>query len=64
MEQQRYQLVLGKYPVIEIKFNGFSYKVTLEMTTGIYTHFITPFKPDLNPGDLLTLYTEVCNAHP
>lgn len=54
-----YKLVLGHFPVVAIERQGNLYHVTIELPNHIHTRTSLPFKPKLQVGDLLTLYTEV-----
>jgi hypothetical protein len=55
----RHQLILGKFPIIEIKTQPTQFEFVLDMGKGLYIITHAPLTSDLRIGDLLTLYTEV-----
>lgn len=54
-----YKLILGHFRTVEIKPRGDIYDITIELPNNVYARSSLPFKPKLQVGDLLTLYTEV-----
>lgn len=56
-----YKLQLGQYQVLEILPKGDMYLITFAIHT-IHGHSLVPFKPNLKPGDFITLYTEIEHA--
>lgn len=53
--RRRLQLILGKFPIVEISQNHFV--ISIKDKFGL--RVTRPPNCDLRPGDLLTLYTEV-----
>lgn len=57
--RRRYQLNLGKYPVIEVTPKETSISVVIDMQNKMFIRMAAPLNADIRIGDLLTLYTEV-----
>lgn len=57
--RRRYQLNLGKYPVIEVTPNQTNQTVVLDMQNKMFIRMAAPLTADVRVGDLLTIYTEV-----
>ena len=56
----RYQLILGKFPVIKIDKDPFDkLQFVLDVGKKVYMVCTPPPNADVKEGDLLTLYTEV-----
>ena len=58
-DRRRYQLILGKFPVTQIKTALGQYEIVLDMGKDLYIITHAPLTSDIRQGDLLTLYTEV-----
>ncbi len=59
-KRKRYQLILGKFPIVEISQAHF----VLSIKDKFGIRIQRPPGCDLRPGDLLTLYTEVLAEQP
>lgn len=57
----RYRLILGKFPVVEIKAGHAAVKqfVSIDIGNKVYLTFDVPINADVQLGDQLTLFTEV-----
>jgi len=61
----RYQLILGKFPVTQVKRGLTNLELVLDLGKGLYLITHAPDTADVRQGDLLTLYTEVlAKDHP
>ena len=59
IHRRRYQLRLGKYPVIEVTPNEKNLVVVIDMQNKMFIRMGAPLTADVRVGDLLSLYTEV-----
>jgi hypothetical protein len=57
--RRRYQLNLGKFPVIEVTPNESNQTIVIDMQNRMFIRMAAPLTADVRIGDLLTLYTEV-----
>ena len=57
--RRRYQLNLGKFPVIEVNEEPTCQIIVIDMQNKMYIRMGAPVNADIRVGDLLTLYTEV-----
>lgn len=58
--RRRYQLILGKFPIVEI--NDRIIVLRISDSPPLFIRTSVPANADVRQGDLLTLYTEVlCN---
>jgi hypothetical protein len=61
----RYKLMLGKFPVREVRKSPTGFVFLLDMLQGVKLAVEVPAHADVREGDWLTLYTEVLtNAQP
>lgn len=55
----RHQLILGKFPIVEITRGLTSYTIVLAAQDKLFIRTTCPLTSDVKVGDLLTMYTEV-----
>lgn len=60
--RRRYQLILGKFPVVEI--NDHVIVLRISDSPPLFIRTTVPANTDVRLGDLLTLYTEVLSERP